>query len=229
MNEKNCPGYGSTFWFCRGTYLPKIWASCPPLAKALLNERLHIQHHKCNSNNKHSKSLQLMQWCCSTRFSGSRTIRATIFKHISYVYTICMLIQQECFGKGIINKCIKIKISLQAACAKRILQCKNCAASAQKNTLFCYCINLCLSQFQLGTSPREIFLSERIPATRAIFFSNSLPPGQKNDSLIPGAGAKVSQTRRNCSLSLKEILKKLRKLRDSTIFLFGELNKTFIF
>ena len=93
---------------------------------------------------------------------------------------------------------------------------------------------LCLSQFQLGTPPRatpgKIFLSERrIPATRAIFFVQFPAPGAKNDGRIPGGGAKFSQTRRNCSLSLQEILKKLRKLRDSTIFLFGELNKTFLF
>ena len=56
---------------------------------------------------------------------------------------------------------------------------------------FCmYCLQyfssesiLCLSQFQLGTSapdnPWENFLSERIPATQAIFLSNSLPRGQK--------------------------------------------------
>ena len=30
MNKKFYLDYGSTFWFCRGTYLPKIWASCPP-------------------------------------------------------------------------------------------------------------------------------------------------------------------------------------------------------
>ena len=30
LNEKFCLGYGSTFWFYWGTYLPKIWASCPP-------------------------------------------------------------------------------------------------------------------------------------------------------------------------------------------------------
>ena len=42
------------------TYL-KSGQIAPPLAKALLNERLHIQHHKCNSNNAYSKSLQLMQ------------------------------------------------------------------------------------------------------------------------------------------------------------------------
>ena len=56
-----------------------------------------------------------------------------------------------------------------------------------------YMICLCLSEFQLGTSPlgnpRESFLSERIPATRATFLSNSLP-GAKNDGRIPGGGAK---------------------------------------
>ena len=77
-------------------------------------------------------------------------------------------------------------------------------------------------------TPGKMFLSERIPATRAIFLSNSLP-GAKNDGRIPGAGAKFSQTRRDCYLSLEKILKKLRKLRDSANFLLGELNKTIIF
>ena len=36
--------------------------------------------------------------------------------------------------------------------------------------------------------PPENFLSEQIPATRAIFLSNSLPLGQKNDGRIPGVG-----------------------------------------
>ena len=74
-------------------------------------------------------------------------------------------------------------------------------------------------------TPGQIFLSERIPATRANFPA----PGAKNDGRIPQGGAKFSQTRRNCSLSLQKILKKLRKLRESTILLFEELNKTFIF
>ena len=43
---------------------------------------------------------------------------------------------------------------------------------------------------------------------------------------FPGGGAKFSQTRRNSPLSLQKILKKFRKLRDSTNFLFGELSKT---
>ena len=38
-------------------------------------------------------------------------------------------------------------------------------------------------------NPRENFLSERIPATRAIFLSNSLPRG-KDYGRIPGGGAK---------------------------------------
>ena len=89
------------------------------------------------------------------------------------------------------------------------------------------------SQFQLGTSPlgnpREIFLSERIPATRAKYFFLIPCPGAKNDGRILGGGAKFSQTRRNYSLSLQKILKKLRKLRDSTTFLSGELKKPLCF
>ena len=37
FKQKNCLGYGYTFCFYRGTYLPKIWASClqpiPPSAR----------------------------------------------------------------------------------------------------------------------------------------------------------------------------------------------------
>ena len=44
-----------------------------------------------------------------------------------------------------------------------------------------------------------------------------------------GVGQTFSQNHRNCSLSLQNILKKLRKLQDSTNPLIGELNKTFIF
>ena len=54
-------------------------------------------------------------------------------------------------------------------------------------------------------------------------------PGAKNDGRILGGGTKFSQTRRNCSFSLQKILKKLRKLRDSTTFLFGELKKPLCF
>ena len=69
---------------------------------------------------------------------------------------------------------------------------------------------LCLSQFQLGTSPpwatpRKIFLSERIPAN--FFHLIQLPRG-KNDGRIPGGEAKFSQTRRKLLLTLAKILKK---------------------
>ena len=50
-----------------------------------------------------------------TYLKSGQVAPAPVRKLFSYVHTICMLIQQECFGKGIINKCIK---------------CKNCAASA---------------------------------------------------------------------------------------------------
>ena len=42
MNKKFCPGYGSTFWFCWGTYLPKLWASCPPPPRIVTNEKDNI-------------------------------------------------------------------------------------------------------------------------------------------------------------------------------------------
>ena len=77
--------------------------------------------------------------------------------------------------------------------------------------------------------PGNPFFEERCPATREIFLSNSLPPGQKKYGRIPGGRAKFSQSRRSCSLSLQEIFKKLRTLRDSTNFLFGELNKPLYF
>ena len=77
-------------------------------------------------------------------------------------------------------------------------------------------------------TPRKIVLSERMPTTWAIFCLIPFPGG-KNDGPIPSGGAKFSQIRRNCSLSLQKILKNARKLRDSLNFLFGELNKTFIF
>ena len=70
-------------------------------------------------------------------------------------------------------------------------------------------------------TPGKSALSERIPATRAIFFCLIPRPGARNVDRISGDVAKFSQTRRNCSLSLQKILKKLRKLRDSTNFLFG--------
>ena len=76
-------------------------------------------------------------------------------------------------------------------------------------------------------TPEKIFLSERIPATRAIILSNSLRPGQKMMVEFPGVGQNISQTRGNCSLSLQEILKKLRKLRDSTIFYLENLKSLY--
>ena len=78
-------------------------------------------------------------------------------------------------------------------------------------------------------NPRENCFERANPGHPGNFFCLIPCPGAKNDGRIPGGGAKFFQTRRNCSLSLQKILKKLRKLRDSTNFLFGEFNKTFIF
>ena len=78
-------------------------------------------------------------------------------------------------------------------------------------------------------NPWEIFFERANPGHPGNFFCLSPCPGAKNDGRIPGGGAKFFQTQRNCSLSLQKNLEKLRKLRDSTNFLFGEFNKTFIF
>ena len=92
---------------------------------------------------------------------------------------------------------------------------------------------LCLSQFQLGTSPpgnpRENFFERANPGHPGNFFCLIPCPRAKNDGRIPGGGAKFSQTRRNCSLSLQKILKKIKKTTRQYKFLFGEFNKTFIF
>ena len=66
-------------------------------------------------------------------------------------------------------------------------------------------------------TPRKIFLGERILATWAFSLSNSPAPGQKMMVEFSGVG-------QNFPKLLAKILKKLRKLRDSTNFLFGELN-----
>ena len=46
---------------------------------------------------------------------------------------------------------------------------------------------------------------------------------------FPGGEAIFPKLEETAPYKLAKILKKLRKLRDSTNFLFGELNKTFIF
>ena len=76
-------------------------------------------------------------------------------------------------------------------------------------------------------NPGEDFFERANPGHPGKIFCLIPCPGAKNAGRIPGDGAKFSQTRRNCSLSLQKILKKLRKLRDSTTFLFGELKKPY--
>ena len=78
-------------------------------------------------------------------------------------------------------------------------------------------------------NPRENFFERANPGHPSKIFCLIPCPGAKNDGRIPGGGAKFSQTRRNCSLNLPKILKKLRKLRDSATFLFGELKKLLCF
>ena len=76
--------------------------------------------------------------------------------------------------------------------------------------------------------PPENFFEQANPGHPGNFLSNSLPRG-KNDGRIPGVGQNFPKLEETASLAFKKSNKKLRKLRDSTNFLFGELNKTFIF
>ena len=75
----------------------------------------------------------------------------------------------------------------------------------------CLLFSLCLSQFQLGTSPRatpgKFFLSERIPATWAIFLSNSLPRGKKWWSNSRGWGKIFPNSKKLLFKLAKESLK----------------------
>ena len=77
-------------------------------------------------------------------------------------------------------------------------------------------------------TPGKFFLSEQIPATRANFFVQFPAPGQKLMVEFPGV-RQIFPNSKKLPLSLQKILKKFRKLRHNTNFLFGELNKTFIF
>ena len=64
-------------------------------------------------------------------------------------------------------------------------------------------------------TPWKIFLSELIPATRAILLSNSLPR-EKNDGRIPqGLGKIFPNSKKLLRIKLAKVLKKLRRLRDS--------------
>ena len=53
-------------------------------------------------------------------------------------------------------------------------------------------------------NPGEIFFERANPGHPGKFFCLIRCPGAKNDGRIPGGGAKFSQTRRNCSLSLQK-------------------------
>ena len=53
-------------------------------------------------------------------------------------------------------------------------------------------------------NPGENFFERANPGHPGKFFCLIPCPGAKNDGRIPGGGAKFSQTRRNCSLSLQK-------------------------
>ena len=98
-------------------------------------------------------------------------------------------------------------------------------AKAKRSTIYVS------SQFQLGTSP------PRQPPGKCFWASESRPPGKFFLCLIPCPGVKMmvefsgmGQNFPKLEETAPKACKKfLRKLRDSINFLFGELNKTFIF
>ena len=79
----------------------------------------------------------------------------------------------------------------------------------------------------------------RQPPGKFFSASESRPPeqifclipclGAKNDGQIPLGWGKIFPNSKKLPLIPAKIFKKLRKLRDSTNFLFGALSKTFIF
>ena len=94
-----------------------------------------------------------------------------------------------------------------------------------QNVLFNVSVNSTWIHLLPG-NPRETFFDQANPDRLGNFFHLIPLPRGKNDGRIPGVRAEFSQTRRNCSLSLQNILKKTT--RQHNFFLFGELNKTFI-
>ena len=62
-------------------------------------------------------------------------------------------------------------------------------------------------------NPGENFFERANPGYPDNFFYLIPLPRSKNDGRIPGGGAKFSQTRRNCSLSLQKILKKTTRVQ----------------
>ena len=76
-------------------------------------------------------------------------------------------------------------------------------------------------------NPWKNFFERANPGHPGKFFlSNSLPPGQKMMVEFSGWG-KIFPNSKKLLLELAKDPYKLRKLRDSTNFLFGELNKTY--
>ena len=80
-----------------------------------------------------------------------------------------------------------------------------------------------------GQPPRIFFGASESWPPGQILLSNSLPRGKKRWSNSPGVGQKFPKLKKLPLKLAKKILKKFRKLRDSTNLLFGELNKTFKF
>ena len=81
----------------------------------------------------------------------------------------------------------------------------------------------------LPGNPGENFVEQANPGHLGKFSCLIPCPRAKNDGRIPGGGEKFFQTRSlTAPQACKKILKKLRKLRDSTTFLFGELKNLYV-
>ena len=76
---------------------------------------------------------------------------------------------------------------------------------------------------------RENFFERANPGHPGKFFCLIPCPGAKNDGQIPREWGKIFPNSKKLPLKLAENPQEIQKLRDSTSFLFGELNKTFIF
>ena len=76
-------------------------------------------------------------------------------------------------------------------------------------------------------NPREIVFERANPGHSGNSFCLISLPRGKNDGRIPGGGAKFSETRRNCYLSLQKVLKKTT--RHYKFFYLGSLTKPLYF
>ena len=97
--------------------------------------------------------------------------------------------------------------------------------------IHCFCFmsqSIPTGYIPLG-NPRENVFERANPGHPGKFFCLIPCPGAKYDGPIPRGWGTIYQTRGNSPLSLQKILKKFRKLRDSTNFCLENLRKLLYF